>query len=357
MRRRILVIGAGTGASNNLIRSLKAGDPSFFIVGAHADRFVLKKSSADRKYLMPAPDGPAFIRAVRRLAEAERIDLIIPTGDADVAALSAHRHRFPGRIFLPGRPIIQLCQDKYELTMFLRARAVPAPDTYPVVDLERIEELFDSLPGRVPLWCRARTGTRSLGAAPVTNPEQARGWIRYWEELRGVPATAFTLSEYLPGRDFLCQSLWHRGVLVLANTFERLSYFGGENTPSGVSSLSSLAKTVVDRRILDICGNAIRALGRAPSGAFSVDLKEDHGGVPCITEINAGRFFIGMTAFDHVGKHNMPHTYVKLALGEDVGFRDEYDAVEDYYLVRDLDTLPGVFHASELFDGIKEVPV
>jgi len=30
--------------------------------------------------------------------------------------------------------------------------------------------------------------------------------------------------------------------------------------------------------------------------------------------------------------------------------------VKDYYLVRDLDTLPGVFHAAELFDGIKEVP-
>ncbi len=356
MRRRILVIGAGTGASNNLIRSLKAGDPSFFIVGAHTDRFVLRKSSADRKYFMPAPDAPAFIRSVRRIVAAERIDLIIPTGDADVEALSEHRHRFPGRIFLPSRAIVDLCQDKYELTIFLRAHGVPAPDTYPVVDLERIEDLFGSLEGRVPLWCRARTGTRSLGAAPVTNPEQARGWIRYWEELRGVPASSFTLSEYLPGRDFLCQSIWRRGVLVLANSFERLAYFGGENTPSGVSSLSSLAKTVVDRRILDTCVSAIRALGRSVSGAFSVDLKEDRGGVPCVTEINAGRFFIGMTAFDHVGKHNMPHTYVKLALGEEVGFRGEYDAVEDYYLVRDLDTLPGVFHAAELFDGIKEVP-
>ena len=356
MRRRILVIGAGTGASNNLIRSLKAGDPSLFVVGAHAERFVLKKSAADRNYLMAPPGGAAFIRSVRGIVDAERIDLIIPTGDADVDALSERRQRFPGRLFLPSRAIIRLCQDKYRLTTFLRQRGVSAPDTYPVGQLSRIEVLFESLHGRVPLWCRARTGTRSLGAAPVTNPAQARGWISHWEELRGVPATSFTLSEYLPGRDFLCQSLWRRGALVLANTFERLAYFGGENSPSGVSSLSSLAKTVIDRRILDTCVRAIRALGRTASGAFSVDLKEDRDGVPCITEINAGRFFIGMTAFDHVGKHNMPHTYVKLALGEPVGLRDEYDAVEDYYLVRDLDTLPGVFHAAELFDGIREVP-
>jgi hypothetical protein len=48
----------------------------------------------------------------------------------------------------------------------------------------------------------------------------------------------------------------------------------------------------------------------------------------------------------------MPATYVRLGLGEPVDLRDEYDVVEDYYLVRDLDTLPAVFHADELFEGI-----
>lgn len=42
MRNRILV----TGASNNLIRSLKAGDPSLGIGHGHADQFVLKRSPA-----------------------------------------------------------------------------------------------------------------------------------------------------------------------------------------------------------------------------------------------------------------------------------------------------------------------
>jgi hypothetical protein len=39
-----------------------------------------------------------------------------------------------------------------------------------------------------------------------------------------------------------------------------------------------------------------------------------------------------------------------------VGLREEYDAVDDYYLVRDLDTRPGVFHADELFEGIETLP-
>jgi len=48
-------------------------------------------------------------------------------------------------------------------------------------------------------------------------------------------------------------------------------------------------------------------------------------------------------------------TYVRLALGEPVDLRDEYDVAADYYLVRDLDTLPRVFHADEMFEGIEEL--
>ena len=37
------------------------------------------------------------------------------------------------------------------------------------------------------------------------------------------------IAEYLPGRDFFCQSLWQDGHLVLVKTCERVAYFGGEN--------------------------------------------------------------------------------------------------------------------------------
>jgi carbamoyl-phosphate synthase large subunit len=353
MSKRILVTGAGTGASNNLIRSLKVEDPALFVVGCNHDRFVLKHATADRLYLIPATSDPRFPETLFRLATAEQIDLVIPTTDTDVTTLSELRETLGRRVFLPDHAVIRLCQDKYNLTEALRARNIPAPETYAVTDVNTLGELFARLGGDRPIWCRARTGSRSLGAAPMARPDQAQAWILYWEEMRGVPASSFTLSEYLPGRDFLCQSLWKDGALVLANTFERLSYFGGENSPSGVSSLSSLAKTVADPRLLEVCRRAIETVAPGTSGAFSIDLKENRRGVPCITEINAGRFFIGMTAFSHVGKHNMPAIFVRLACGERVDLREEYDAVEGYYLVRDLDNPPGVFQEDELFDGVR----
>lgn len=354
MDKRVLVLGAGTGASNNLIRSLKRGEASLFVVGAHDDRFVLKKSPADRNYLLP-PGGAEGLRdALRRVIARERLDLVVPASDAHVKLLSDLRDELACRVFLPRASTIELCQDKYELTTHLRRHGLPAPLTYPVADLESVDPTFRRFPAGQPVWCRLRRGTASMGATAVKTVEQARGWIAYWHEMRGAPVERFTLSEYLPGRDFLCQGLWNDGRLILVKTFERLSYFGGAQSPSGVSSLSALAKTTDDPRIVDVCRRVIDAVDPAATGVFSIDLKEDGDGVPCVTEINAGRFFMAMNNFDAIGKHNMAVTYVRLALGEDVGLSAVYDAVAEHYMVRDLDTLPGVFRANAFFEDIDE---
>jgi predicted ATP-grasp superfamily ATP-dependent carboligase len=355
MGKRVLVTGAGTAAAENLVRSLKAGDPELLVLGCHSDRFILKKSSCERRYLIPRANDPQFRGALCRLADKEQIDLLVPTSDLDVRVLSDLREDISGRCFLPDDRTIQLCWDKYELTLLLRSQGVPAPETYAVPDLDALDSLFRRFGSRTPLWCRPRTGTCARGAGAVRNPAQARSWISLWVDMQGVPVTSFTLSEYLPGRDFLCQSLWKDGALILINTFERLSYFGTDNIPTGITSLSSLAKTVVDQRLVDTCREAIRTVDRSATGAFSVDLKEDRQGVARVTEINAGRFLMAMTAFDRVGKHNMCLTYVRLALGEPVGLLEEYDSVAGYYMVRDLDTPPDIFHEDDLFEGV-EIP-
>src|SRR3989442_3661598 len=257
MAARVLGTGAGTGPGNNVITSLKRGDGSFVIVGCHDDRFSLKKSTAQSNYLAPSAAHPGFVTALRRIIAAEKIDLLIPTSDPDVHAVSRHRARIPCRVFLPRRSVIELCQDKYRVTAFLRARSVPAPLTYPVTRLKDVGRLFRRLAPDPLVWCRVRRGSGSMGATPVATPEQARNWLRYWKEMRRVPATAFTLCEYLPGRDFGCQSVWHEGQLVLAKTFERLTYFAGEGQPSGVSSVAALARSVNEPRVVKVSAAAV----------------------------------------------------------------------------------------------------
>ena len=83
MKRRLLITGAGTTATSNLIRSLRADARCPTIIGCHGDRFVLKKSEAERNYLMPGLGHPGFFRALSRVIKKERIDLLIPTADAE----------------------------------------------------------------------------------------------------------------------------------------------------------------------------------------------------------------------------------------------------------------------------------
>ncbi len=354
MSSRVLVTGAGSAATTNLVRSLRSGDPTLWIVGCHHDRFTLKKSLADRNYVCPSPKLATFRDALCRVVERERIDIVIPNSDLDVEALVDIRDTVPCATFLPTKEVVALCQDKFELTTFLQAKRVPVPATCAVTELGTLPDVFARLAPHPELWCRIRTGSNARGALRVRRPEQARAWVSYWEEMRGVPITLFTISEYLPGRDFMYQSLWKDGRPVSVKTFERMAYFAAGSNPTAVSSLSALARTVIDQRVVDISARAVLAIDPAASGAFAIDLKENVAGVPCVTEINSGRLLTAMTAFDGVGQHNMALLYVKLALGEAVSAGEPYDAVEDYYVVRDIDTPADVFHADDFFEGIEE---
>lgn len=352
MSARLLILSAGSGAGDNFIRSLKIGDPSLVVVGCNSSRFALKKSAADRHYLLPL-SYRAFAKALRRIIKAERIDLVIPTNDSDVFNLSEIRDKLPCRTFLPRKSVIERCQDKYDLTIFLRRHGVPAPLTYPITDVNEVEGLFRRFKPRTRLWCRIRAGSGSYGAIPVKSPEQVRSWIAYWEQMRAVEPGSFTLSEYLPGRDFCVQSVWNKGTLVLTKMAERISYMD-TGSPSGVSSAAALARTALVPRVVEACTKAVRALDAKASGMFFIDIKESADRRPCITEINAGHFATMTTIHDLTGKHNMALVYARLGLGKKVKLRNATDYAKGYHFVRCVDSLPAIVHADELLQGIAD---
>jgi carbamoyl-phosphate synthase large subunit len=352
MGARLLILEAGNAAANNLMRSLAAGDPSLSLVGCNASRFFLKKSLAATNYLLPL-SADSVDRTLLRIVEKEHIDLVVPTSDSDVVRLSDLRARLGRRVFLPRASVIARCQDKYALTAFLRKRRIPAPLTYPVKTARAVESVFARFPRSRRLWCRIRRGAGSYGAIPVSAPDQAKSWIAYWEQMRAVPPGSFTLSEFLPGRDYCVQCLWDRGTLVLAKMAERITYLN-TGSPSGVSSMPAVAKTAFVPKALRTSERAIRALDRKASGIFFVDLKENARGEPCITEINTGRFATMTNIHDLAGQHNMTTAYVRLALGKDPQIPEPFDYADGYYLVRSIDTLPELVRQHELFERIHD---
>src|SRR5258706_1247729 len=357
MSRRILVTGAGTGPRTILGRASLHGAPRSIRGACHPDRFMVKKSPAQRNFRTPPLDTDEGDQALRSIVEEARVELVMPGNDRDARAVAALRERraLPCRSFLPALKTIDACQDKCALSQFLRTRGIPAPRTYALTDRDSVEQAWRALdPGGL-AWCRLRRGFASRGPTKVRDVEQAWSWISYWHTMRDVPVEDFTLCEVLPGRDYNVQGLWSRGRLALIKMCERLSYLNAEHHPSGMASTPALAKTVWEPAAVEACEAAMRAIDGEASGVFSFDLKENEAGTPCITEINAGRFCMITNIHDLTGRPNMPRTYVRLAFGESTGIDDPREYAGEHYLVRDLDTLPMIVPADALFEGIEKV--
>lgn len=344
MAKRIIVSGAGGGGSNNLIRSLRESKLDLFIVGTNINRFYLKRSIADKNYLIPRGTDENYIPAINKLIQIEDIDLVIPNNDTEVRSISENREKIDARIFLPKKGTVRVCQDKLLLYEALRKHGVNVAKTVQLRGIDNVDQAFEELSSTgEKLWCRMRLTSGSKGSLPVNKPEQVRFWVKYWEEMRGVSSDSFLLSEFLPGRDFAFQSIWKNDEVILGKTCERLSYVFGKLMPSGSSSTPQVGKLVYNREVIETCINAVKAVDKAATGNFCIDLKENAREEPCVTEINVGRFFMITNVFNLVGRYNMAEIYVKLAFDERVEVEENLrfrDVDENVYLLRELDTLP-----------------
>jgi carbamoylphosphate synthase large subunit len=347
-RPHVLVTGAGSGRANNLIRSLQSAPGAFEVTGCNHDPFLLRRSEASWSFRAPDPSDPGFAAACQPIIHSRYIDLIMPSSDEDALALAKTADALACRTYLPAVETIEICQDKFALYQILRSHDVPVPETFAVRDRRDVVDSFRRLDRHPLLWCRMRHGSGSKGATKVKDPEQAWSWITYWNDMRQTPIEEFTLSEYLPGRDYNVQGLWDEGENVLIKMCERLSYLDGQNRPSGMSSTPALAKTLCDDRILDLCDNAVRTIAPKASGVFNLDVKKDVRGQAKITEINAGRFAMITNIYDFTGEHNMVHAYVRLALGQPPQITRVRDIEPDHYLIREYDSRPLVAALHEI---------
>lgn len=339
--KRVLVTGAGGSAGINFVASLRLADEPIHVVGVDINRWHLELPAVDRAYVVPKCLDPAYIDAINRVIEREDIGFLHAQPDMELEVVSEHREEILARTFLPDPCTIRVCHDKMETNRILRKKSVPAPESRLVERLEDIPSSLERLRrASGVVWVRAVRGAGSRAALPVRTARQAREWIHYWRTMRALESQDFMFAEYLPGREYAFQSLWHEGELVASQARQRLEYVFGNLSPSGQSSSPSVAATVSDPRVNDVAHRAILAVDAKPHGVFCVDLKENEQGIPCVTEINVGRFFTTSNFFAKLGC-NMPLLMVKLAFGEPIPPQPRFNAVPPGYMwIRLMDAGP-----------------
>ncbi len=348
--RRILFTGAGGGGTNNLIRSFRASKldlDQFELIGSNVSNEILCRSELDRNWILPLATDSSYPEMLRKVLCEDSIDLIVPNNDREVGVVSRIRDTLPCKVFLPNDETVQICQDKHKMYVKLSAGGIPMAKSFEITSLESIQELMDQLPGDR-YWIRPKIGAGSKGATWVRTAEQARQWIGLWCDLRGFEVEEFTVSEFLPGRDYAFQSVWSEGEMVVGKLVERLAYVGAENRLSGMASSPSIGRTLRDEVALETVQKAVKMLMGRPHGNFNFDLKGGVDGTMCITECNVGRFCMITPIFDLTGKYNTVEMYVRSAFGE-VKIPDEpIDIVEDIYLLRELDNHPVIIEGGKM---------
>src|SRR5687767_7583600 len=83
---------------------------------------------ADKAWQVTACTNATYGKELLNLAERERIDIVVPTIDTELATLSAERHSFAEagvRVFVSSPQTVQICADKIMTNSWLAAHGFP----------------------------------------------------------------------------------------------------------------------------------------------------------------------------------------------------------------------------------------
>lgn len=303
---RILILGAGGAAGINFCRALRRAG-GIHIIASDVDSRRIKLPSADEYVLMP----PAYARETRYPAFYDVLakykpDVVYAQADKEVQFLSEHRSAC--RTMLPSMAALEIAGNKMELNRVLRRRGVAVPDACDFA--YAMEWAFQDK-----LWVRAKCGAGSKAALPCNSMRQARQWVDYWCEMRGLRHEDFMVSEFLPGKEYAWQGVYKDGQLFASVARTRDEYVFADQMPSGQSSTPSVATIVHSDEVNRLAEAAVRAIEERPNGVYGVDCKTGADGVVKVTEINAGRFYTTSDFYAAAGC-NLPSDWVHLAMGQ-----------------------------------------
>ncbi|MCX8171211.1 MAG: hypothetical protein N3E47_04475 [Candidatus Bathyarchaeota archaeon] len=339
--KRIMITGAGGPASINFVASLRIAPEKMHIVGTDANMFRIHLAPVDSKFIVPRATEYGYIDALNDIIRREEVDFVHAQPDIEVKVLSENREKLEAEVFLPSKETIRICQDKFESVKIWLKNDVPTARAIEIKDERDVERAFEEFGS--PIWIRAKYGAGGRGSTPAPNIETALSWINYWRA-RGEK-WEFIAQEYLSGRNMAFHSLWKEGELLVSMVRERLEYIYPDLAPSGVTGTPAVQRTIHDERVNDIAVRSILAIDPSFNGIACVDLKENSRGIPCVTEINAGRMFTTSFFFSYASKVlygdyrcNLPYIYVKLAYGENLPSLPKFNALpENLYWIRHID--------------------
>lgn len=201
------------------------------------DPYAVALQAADAAELAPRSDAPEYLDWLLDWCGRERISLVVPTRDAELALLAGAAERFLRagvRVVVSPEGGIALCRDKRSFGEFCRARGFATP-----------AELTVEAVTAFPVFVKPRCGQAGQGTQRIASEEELRG--------RGFDPESEILQEFVTDPEFTIDVFvdWE-GRLISALPRERVRVLDGE---------SVVGRTVRDDELAEAAGRLALALG------------------------------------------------------------------------------------------------
>ncbi len=332
--KRILVTGSGGSPGYNFVKAIRSANERLYITGTDSSEYhVHLAREVDSRFVVPRYDDEKYTDRLNEIIEEEGLQFLHAHPDVEVGRISEDREKLRARVFLPDKKTVKLCHDKYRLIKHLNQKRLPSAQNILLETEEDIRKAFQKLGSKI--WLRAIRGAGGRGSLPVENVDHARAWVDYWNGWG-----SFVAEEYLPGRNMAWQAIFKEGELVTSLVWERIEYIIAHVSPSGITGTPSVAKIIEKDDVGDIAMDVVESITQTPNGIFSIDFKENGERVPCVTEINPGRFFTPSYMYVEAGI-NLPAIYLKLAFDEEVSSVPRTNAFKNkIFWIRGIDMTP-----------------
>jgi carbamoyl-phosphate synthase large subunit len=265
----ILVSCAGGPAAVGVIKSIHDSDSQGIhkIVAIDCDELSVGFHLADRGYVVPFSVEDDFWKEVLKIIKKEEINLIVPTGDADIVHFARNKSML-ARIgitnFMSDYETILNCQNK--LNFYEEGKRKGLHHLFPKTSANWEDIEF-------PILCKPKRGSGSRGIELWENESQIKDFslidnLHY--------SSDYIYQEYLPGTEYTIDVFCDLdGNVLSVIPRERLQ------TKAGISSKGRIIRNDdIEKACIQLCKSF------KVKGPVCIQMKDDISGHPIFVEMN-----------------------------------------------------------------------
>lgn len=171
---RVLITGIGGNIGQGIVKSLRAANRIYYIVGIDMEFLSAGFSLVDAYYRTPRTGDPAFAKELEKVVRGEKLEAIYVCSPSELEFFSINKEKLEKKlevaIFVNPINVVRIGSDKLKTADFLRGAKFPYPETVLATDKKGLDEMIGEY--GFPLIMKPRLGFTSKNVFLVDSREK-----------------------------------------------------------------------------------------------------------------------------------------------------------------------------------------